>query len=111
MQFSLQQLLRAMFAACVMLALWTYLPIDDIGSRAFVFATLAANLPRSAFRALLARIAALCNEFAPSSVSPYGGEGRFAVGASSLRVAFVNRPGEQRLSLSHAGPGLQVGAS
>lgn len=44
MQFSLQQLLRAMFAACVMLALWTYLPIDDIGSRAFVFATLAANL-------------------------------------------------------------------
>lgn len=68
-------------------------------------------LPQSAFRALLARIAALCNEYAPGSVSPYGGNGRLAVGASSPRVAFVNRPGEQRLSVSRAGPGLQVGAS
>lgn len=44
MQFSLKQLLRAMFGACVMLALWTYLPIDDVGARALVFTTLAANL-------------------------------------------------------------------
>lgn len=44
MQFSLKQLLRAMFAVGVMLALWTYLPIDDIAARVFVFTTLVANL-------------------------------------------------------------------
>src|SRR5262249_6832793 len=32
-------------------------------------------LRKSVFRALLARVAALCNERCPNSVSPYGGQG------------------------------------
>ena len=64
---------------------------------------LDAPLPRSVFRAVLARIAALCNERNPDSVSPYGGRGEVSVGketSATIRVAFVNTPGEQRLELS-----------
>ena len=59
-------------------------------------------LQNSVFRALLARVAALCNERMADSVSPYGGEGEIALGSNPptiLRVAFVNRPGEQRLEV------------
>ncbi|HEX5442717.1 MAG TPA: hypothetical protein VFW87_02760 [Pirellulales bacterium] len=45
-------------------------------------------LAESAFRAVLARIAALCNERSPQSVSPYGGQGELAVGGASYQVAF-----------------------
>ena len=58
---------------------------------------------KSVFRALLARVAVLCNERTPNSVSPYGGEGELTVGNGSpsvLRVVFVNRPGEQRLAIN-----------
>ena len=58
---------------------------------------------KSVFRALLARVAVLCNERTPNSVSPYGGEGELAFGNGSpsvVRVVFVNHPGEQRLTIS-----------
>jgi hypothetical protein len=58
-------------------------------------------LPKSAFRAVLARLAALCNERVAESVSPYGGQGEVATGAGAFRVAFTNAPGEQRLELKH----------
>lgn len=65
----------------------------------------AVTLPlrKSLFRAMLARIAALCNERDPNAVSPYGGEGEFAVGSDAstlMRVAFVNTPERQRLEMT-----------
>jgi hypothetical protein len=59
-------------------------------------------LRKSVFRAILARVAALCNERIPNSVSPYGGRGKLAAGANLpavFRVAFVNTPAEQSLEL------------
>lgn len=59
-------------------------------------------LPKSVFRAILARIAVLCNEKAPSSVSPYEGEGELSIGTNPptvFRVAFTNTPGQQRLEV------------
>jgi hypothetical protein len=58
---------------------------------------------KSVFRAILARIAALCNERIPNSVSPYGGQGEFSAGANPravFRVTFSNTPAEQRLELT-----------
>ena len=63
-------------------------------------------LPKSVFRAILARMAALCNERVPGSVSPYGGEGELSVGTDPptvLRVAFTNTPGEQKLEVGASG--------
>src|ERR1700681_516582 len=37
-------------------------------------------LRKSVFRAILARLAILCNQRNPDSVSPYGGEGELSVG-------------------------------
>jgi hypothetical protein len=62
-------------------------------------------LQKSVFRAILARLAALCNERSPNPVSPYRGEGEFSVGTSPpavFRVAFTNTPGEQRVEVSCA---------
>jgi RNA polymerase sigma factor (sigma-70 family) len=59
-------------------------------------------LPKSVFRAILARLAAQCNERIPNSVSPYGGEGELSVSTNPptvFRVAFTNTPGEQRLEV------------
>jgi hypothetical protein len=59
-------------------------------------------LPKSVFRAVLARMAALCNERIPDSVSPHGGEGELSIGIERptvFRVAFTNTPGEQRLEV------------
>ncbi len=59
-------------------------------------------LPKSVFRALLARIAALCNERVPNSVSPYGGEGEIVldtVASAVFRVEFTNTPAVQRLEI------------
>jgi anti-sigma B factor antagonist len=64
-------------------------------------------LRKSVFRALLARLAALCNERTPGSVSPYGGQGELAAGvapAAVVRVVFVNTPAEQRFQLASAPP-------
>jgi hypothetical protein len=59
-------------------------------------------LSKSVFRAMVARMAALCNERAPNSVSPYGGEGELALGTNPptvLRVVFTNTPGEQTVEV------------
>jgi hypothetical protein len=60
-------------------------------------------LRKSLFRAVLARVAAVCNERAPNPVSPYGGQAELTVGANpatTIRVNFTNTPGEQRLELT-----------
>ena len=59
-------------------------------------------LPPAAFRTILARIAALCNEYSPNAVSPYGGKGLLAVKGpppTIVLVVFVNTPNEQRLQV------------
>jgi len=64
--------------------------------------TFEVALPKSAFRTVLARLAALCNARSPRSVSPYGGEGEIAIGADPaviLSVTFTNTPEEQRVRL------------
>ena len=70
--------------------------------------SLDVPLPKSVFRAVLARIAALCNEHHPGSVTPYRGEGEITVPTpksencvppSTCYVAFTNTPSEQRLEV------------
>jgi hypothetical protein len=64
--------------------------------------TFEAELPKSVFRAALARLAALCDECRPGSVSPYGGDGGVAIGAEPaavVSVTFTNTPDEQRVCL------------
>jgi hypothetical protein len=59
-------------------------------------------LPKSVFRAILARLAALCNERSRNSVSPYGGQGQLSVGgnpANVVHVSFANTSGEQWFKL------------
>lgn len=65
-------------------------------------------LPKSVFRAALARIAALCNEQHPGSVTPYRGEGELVVPSplerncnppSTCYVSFTNTPSEQHLEM------------
>jgi hypothetical protein len=61
------------------------------------------SLPKSVVRAALARIAVLCNERSPNSVSPYGGQGEVTVDtnpAKAIRVTFVNTPDQQSLELA-----------
>ncbi len=56
----------------------------------------------SVFRAILARVAALCNEQHSGSVSPYSGRGDLSVESDPpaiIRVAFVNTADEQKLEL------------
>ncbi len=60
-------------------------------------------LPKSVLRAVLARVAVLCNERQPNSVTPYGGQGEVLVDpdpAVVIRVRFVNTPEEQSLDLT-----------
>jgi hypothetical protein len=59
-------------------------------------------LRKSIFRAMLARVAALCNERNPRSVSPYGGKGELSIDAdppTSFRVTFANTSDELWLEL------------
>jgi hypothetical protein len=69
---------------------------------------LEVPLPKSVFRAVLARIAALCNEHCPHSVTPYRGEGEIivpppispnSVRPSTCYVSFTNTPSEQLLEV------------
>jgi hypothetical protein len=65
-------------------------------------------LPPAAFRTILARVAALCNEYSPNAVTPYGGEGLVTVKGpppTVVRVAFVNIPNEQRLEVRSSAEG------
>ena len=66
----------------------------------------AVPLPPAAFRTLLARIAVLCNERSPNSVTPYGGQGLLTVKGDPptvVQVAFVNTPDKQHLELRSSG--------
>ena len=59
------------------------------------------SLRKSVVRAVLARIAVLCNEQHPVSVTPYRGEGEIATNAAEpIRVSFVNTPDELSLDLT-----------
>jgi len=69
-------------------------------------------LPKSVFRAVLARLAALCNEGDPGSVSPYGGEGALKAGvdpATVCGVAFINTSSAQRVRLTRIPQDSQSG--
>jgi hypothetical protein len=62
-------------------------------------------VPKPVVRAALARVAALCNERNPNSVSPYGGQGEVVLDtdpARAIRVSFVNTPETQSLELASA---------
>lgn len=68
------------------------------------------DVPTSVFRAILARIAALCNARKPGSVSPYGGKAELSLDSDPgtvFAVAFVNTASEQRLEVDLRPPGLQ----
>lgn len=68
-------------------------------------------VPKSVFRAALARVAAICNEQRPDSVTPYRGDGDIAVlppvpqdsskrlPPSACYVSFTNTPSEQQLEM------------
>jgi hypothetical protein len=59
-------------------------------------------MPKSVFRAVLARIAVLCNEQNPNSVSAWAGQGQVAADSDSAKaigVVFVNTPEKQSLEL------------
>jgi hypothetical protein len=59
-------------------------------------------LRKAVLRAVLARLAVLCNERNPNSVSPYGGHGELLAGGNPpmvFRVAFANTTAEQKLEL------------
>jgi hypothetical protein len=59
-------------------------------------------LRESVFRAILARVAVLCNERKLNSVSPYGGRGELSIGVKPttiFKVAFANTAEEQKLEL------------
>ncbi len=74
-----------------------------VSSAADANSSVEVPMLRSAFRAVLARVAVLCNEQRPDSVSPYGGTGDVCVGNDSrttLRVVFTNTPEEQRLEVT-----------
>lgn len=59
-------------------------------------------LGKSAVRAVIARVAALCDEAAPDTLSPYGGAGVIKAGGRRVRAEFVNTMHEQRLHLTPA---------
>jgi hypothetical protein len=70
----------------------------DIGSEEL----LLSPMRKSMFRAILARVAALCNERRANTVSPYGGEGELFVDADPpaiLSVIMTNSSNEQKLEL------------
>jgi hypothetical protein len=70
----------------------------DIGSEEL----LTSPMRKSIFRAILARVATLCNERRANSVSQYGGEGELAVDADPpivLSVTMTNSSDEQKLEL------------
>lgn len=63
---------------------------------------LNCHLGKSVFRAILARLATLCNQRTPNSVSPFGGQGELLIGVGPptiFKVAFTNTTDEQELEL------------
>jgi hypothetical protein len=70
-------------------------------------------VPKSVFRAALARVAALCNEQSPDAVTPYGGAGELPGGGdgAALRVTFTNTPAELGVDLEPVSDGAAKGAA
>jgi hypothetical protein len=69
--------------------------------------TVDLPIRKSVFRAILARVATLCNMQHPNSVSPYGGTADLTVGQPPkglMRVALVNTSAEQALRLQPLAP-------
>jgi hypothetical protein len=65
-----------------------------------------APVPPAAFRTILARIAVLCNQRNPNSVTPYGGQGLLALKgppSTVFQVTFVNTPNKQQMTLKSLG--------
>ena len=63
-------------------------------------------LAKSVFRAALARVATLCNQQIPNSVTPYRGESELSVSTESptlFHVKFTNTPAEQNLEVKYIG--------
>jgi hypothetical protein len=58
-------------------------------------------LRKSVFRAILARIAALCNQHRPGAVSPYGGSGEIHLTRATFSADLVNTTAEQSVHLKH----------
>jgi len=59
-------------------------------------------LTKSRFRAVLARIALLCNEATAGSTSPYGGMGTVPISSDqldSVQVSFANTPDDQFIDI------------
>jgi hypothetical protein len=81
---------------------------------------LLVPLPKSVFRAVLARVAALCNEQRPGSVTPYRGEGEVVLAPSpspapndspsACYVSFTNTPSEQHLELRFSRSNFREGS-
>lgn len=63
--------------------------------------SIEVSIRKSVFRAILARIAILCNEQNQNAISPYGGEGTISINDTSttFRVSITNTPDEQQLEL------------
>jgi hypothetical protein len=59
----------------------------------------AIPVRKSVFRAILARLAVLCNERQPNAVSAYGGQGEIVVAGCVFQVFFTNTTAEQTLQL------------
>jgi len=60
------------------------------------------SIGKSTFRAVLARVAALCSQHHPASISPYGGRCELPSDAGDrtlLQIHFENTPSEQKLEL------------
>jgi len=65
--------------------------------------TIDVVFPKSVFRAILARMATLCNERNPNSVSPYGGQGELVARVNPstvVKTTIVNTSADQRLALT-----------
>ncbi len=61
------------------------------------------SIPKPVLRAMIARVAVLCNEQTPNAVSPYGGEGALSVSAKPgalLKAVFANTTDQQHLTLT-----------
>ncbi len=65
------------------------------------------KIGKSVFRAILARLATLCNECVPDGVSPYGGKCdlSFRDRARTICVTFVNSSEAQRFELTPSNGG------
>ena len=72
------------------------------------------SIPKSVLRAIIARVAVLCNEQSPNAVSPYGGEGEMTVSAKPgalLKAVFVNTTVQQHLTLTTLRTAIQIPSS